>query len=223
MTRPYLAKCSKMTRCPSCLLAERVCICEFKLSYQAKARFLLLMHHNEGFKPTNTGRLIEDSIADTQRFKWSRTEPSEDLISALNDPDVDPYIVFPSGGDYVERMVEFERKPGKKPVFVILDGTWRQARRMFRHSRYLDSLPVIQPEVQAVSKYKLRKASVEGQLCTAEVAAEMLRVAGDQKGYELLSAYFHVFNEHYKASRLTRPLPEKCEAKSKILEFQGQL
>ena len=35
-------------------------------------------------------------------------------------------------------MVEYEPKAGKRPVFIILDGTWRQARRMFRHSRYLD-------------------------------------------------------------------------------------
>lgn len=205
------------------MLAKKVCICSYRLSYEAKARFMLLMHHNEGFKPTNTGRLIEDCIAGTQRFKWSRTEPSQDLINALNDPEIDPYIVFPSGEDYQERMVSFEKKAGKEPVFIILDGTWRQARKMFRLSRYLDHLPVIQPEVQAQSKYKLRKAAVEGQLCTVEVAAEMLRCVEDQEGYELLSSYFHVFNEHYRASRLTRPLPEECEAKQMLLDYQRQI
>ncbi|MGH1462770.1 MAG: tRNA-uridine aminocarboxypropyltransferase [Neptuniibacter sp.] len=219
MSKPFLARGSNVVRCPVCLLASRVCICSYKLSYKASARFLLLMHHNEGFKPTNTGRLIEDSIAGTEKFKWSRTEPDEAFLQAIVCPQVDPYIVFPSGQGYEDRMVQFERQSGKEPVFIILDGTWRQARRMFRLSRYLDQIPVIEPDVQVTSQYKLRKASVDGQLCTAEVAAEMLRTVGDQQGAELLHAYFQVFNEHYRAARLTRPLQEETAAKRLLRDY----
>lgn len=209
-----------MDRCAGCLLAKRVCICSYKLSYQSRAGFLLLMHHNETFKPTNTGRLIEDCIAGTERHTWSRTEPSQALLSAINDPAADPYIVFPEGVGYESRMVPFVDKPGKRPLFIVLDGTWRQARRMFRHSRYLEHLPVIQPVSEQASGYRLRKAAVEGQLCTAEVAAEMLRMAGDQAGGDILAAYFSIFNEHYRAARLTRPLIEDTEAKQLIRAYQ---
>jgi len=220
MNRPFLARGSNIVRCQSCLLAKHVCICRYKLEYQAKARFILLMHHNEGFKPTNTGRLIEDCISSTERFEWSRTEPESEFVARLHQPNIDPYIVFPSGDGYEGRMVEFERKPGKEPVFIILDGTWRQARRMFRLSRYLDPIPVIEPRAHKPSKYKLRKAPVEGQLCTAEVAAEMLRVVEDEQGYDLLSAYFHIFNEHYKASRIKKPMNNESDAKNLIMAYQ---
>lgn len=209
-----------MIRCPSCFLAESVCICKYRLSYKAKAKFFLLMHHEEGFKPTNTGRLIEDCIEGTKRFKWSRTEPCSALLEAISDPAIDPYIVFPEGDNYGHRMVDFEVKPNKEPVFIILDGTWRQARRMFRHSRYLDHLPVIQPNVTSSSKYKLRKAVVEGQLCTAEVAAEMLKMIDDECAAALLNAYFDVFNEHYRASRMSKPFDEEMEAKKLICSYQ---
>ncbi len=220
MSKPFVARGSNVQRCKSCLLSERVCICSFKTSYAAKARFFLMMHHNESFKPTNTGRLIEDCIERTERFKWSRTEPDDAFLRAVYSPDVDPYIVFPEGKGYEDRMVDYQPKEGKQPVFIILDGTWRQARRMFRHSRYLDSLPVIQPVVESTSEYRLRKAAVEGQLCTAEVAAEMLRMVHDKKGSELLSAYFRIFNEHYRASRLTRPIVEDTSDKTFIREWQ---
>ncbi|MCP4595708.1 tRNA-uridine aminocarboxypropyltransferase [Neptuniibacter sp.] len=220
MSKPFVARGSRVQRCESCLLSERVCICSFKTSYTAKARFFLMMHHKEGFKPTNTGRLIEDCIQGTERFKWSRTEPDESFLAAVSSPDVDPYIVFPEGEGYEDRMVDYQPKEGKQPVFIILDGTWRQARRMFRHSRYLDALPVIQPVVESSSAYRLRKAAVEGQLCTAEVAAEMLRLVHDKKGSELLSAYFRIFNEHYRASRLTRPIADDTSDKTLIREWQ---
>ncbi|WP_415885587.1 tRNA-uridine aminocarboxypropyltransferase [Neptuniibacter sp. QD37_6] len=219
-SKPFIARGSKTQRCESCLLSARACICDYKLQHDALASFYLLMHHDETFKPTNTGRLIEDCIADTQRFKWSRTEPSQQLLEAINHEAIDPYIVFPEGDDYQDRMVDFELKPGKKPVFIILDGTWRQARRMFRHSRYLDHLPVIQPQVTSTSQYKLRKAPVAGQLCTAEVAAEMLKLAGDQKGAEIMSDYFSVFNSHYWAARLNRPLDDDAEEKKRLKTYQ---
>ncbi|WP_415889090.1 tRNA-uridine aminocarboxypropyltransferase [Neptuniibacter sp. SY11_33] len=218
--KPFVARGSKTQRCQSCLLSVRACICDYKIQYDALASFYLLMHHDETFKPTNTGRLIEDCIAGTQRFKWSRTEPGKDLLKAINHDAIDPYIVFPEGDDYQARMVDFELKPGKKPVFIILDGTWRQARRMFRHSRYLDHLPVIQPQITSTSQYKLRKAAVAGQLCTAEVAAEMLKLAGDQKGAEIMSDYFAIFNSHYRAARLNRPLDDEAEEKRRLKACQ---
>ena len=91
---------------------------------------------------------------------------------------------------------------------------------MFRLSRYLDHIPVIEPRVNNPSKYKLRKAPVEGQLCTAEVAAEMLRMVEDEQGYDLLSAYFHVFNEHYRVSRIKKPLDNESDAKGLIMAYQ---
>ena len=94
-SKPFVARGSRIERCPHCLLAPSVCICDFKVSYHAKADFLLLIHHDEEFKPTNTGRLIEDCISGTRRFKWSRTEPADELLQLLHDPDIDPYIVFP--------------------------------------------------------------------------------------------------------------------------------
>lgn len=58
-------------------------------------------------------------------------------------------MIFPDDQpDYADRVVDIDavhaaKQQARIPVFIILDGTWRQARRMFRKSPYLDALPVL--------------------------------------------------------------------------------
>ncbi|MGB0466826.1 MAG: tRNA-uridine aminocarboxypropyltransferase [Pontibacterium sp.] len=212
--RPFLARGAHVQRCEQCKIAWPGCICEFRVETEAKARFWLLTHRKEHYKPSNTGRLIVDTIRDSEVFEWSRTQPDPVFTQLLGDPAFDPYIVFPEGQDYQHRMVDFEQKPGRKPVFIILDGTWRQARRMFRHSAYLKDIPVIQPSAVQSTRYNLRKPNEGHHLCTAEVAAVMLSQIGDQQGAAVLDAYFDLFNAYYYASKMQRPVEAVDDAKA---------
>lgn len=220
--KPFVARGSRVSRCERCLLPQLRCICEYRVEIEAQARFWLLTHRNEVYKPTNTGRLILDTIARSRTFAWSRTEPDPDLLEQLANPGLDPYLVFPAAPDYDQRMVEFEPKPGREPVFIILDGTWRQARRMFRHSRYLDQVPVIEPRSQRQTRYDLRTQAQDHHLCTCEVAAALLEQIGDAPSAEVLDAYFEVFNEYYHASRRTRPMSDLAASKQRLAEARAQ-
>ncbi|WP_432697035.1 tRNA-uridine aminocarboxypropyltransferase [Marinobacterium sp. YM272] len=199
--RPYLARGAGVKRCETCRLAVESCICAHQSKVTANCEFWLLMHHNEFYKPTNTGKLIADSISATRVFEWSRTEPPQALLDALNDPAYFPCLVFPEGDDYQERMVERAPADGRIPAFIILDGTWRQARRMFRHSRYLQHLPVIEPKSDRVSSYTLRRSKVAHHLCTAEVAIALLELQQDEVAASHLEGYFERFNREYFATR----------------------
>lgn len=199
--RPYLARGAGVKRCPHCRLPQEVCICDGRQQMPAGCQFWLLTHHNEFYKPTNTGRLILDSIQHTRIFEWSRVDPPEELLEALADPRYAPCIVFPAGEDYQQRMIEAPAADGRIPVFIILDGTWRQARRMFRHSRYLQHLPVIEPRTERLSRYALRRSTVPEHLCTAEVAIALLEQFGEVRAAAHLERYFERFNRSYFASR----------------------
>ena len=72
---------------------------------------------------------------------------------------------------------------------------------MFRLSVYLQTLPVISLDQVRQSTYALRKATQEGQLCTAEVAAALLHQLGESEAGEALESYYQRFNAHYIASR----------------------
>jgi DTW domain-containing protein YfiP len=108
-------------------------------------------------------------------------------------------VVFP--GEYVEaaERVVTAAKPvaGKRPLFVLLDATWAEARKMFRKSPYLNHLPVLSMQPEQLSNYRLRRSKRDDHLCTSEVAALCLELAGESHAADTLNAYLDVFTSHY--------------------------
>lgn len=205
-TRPFRARGCRAVRCQNCLLPQQHCLCATIKPQRANSRFCLIMFGAEPLKPSNTGRLIADILPDTQAFIWSRTEVDPALLDAINDPSRQPYVVFPASYADPERPV-FSRLPtgGKPPLFIMLDGTWSEARKMFRKSPYLNALPVFSLNVLAASGYQLREASRPEQHCTAEVAIALLQQAGDEQAAQGLDQHFHYFREQYLAGKPCRP------------------
>ncbi|WP_286864510.1 MULTISPECIES: tRNA-uridine aminocarboxypropyltransferase [Pantoea] len=201
-TRPFLARGNRVIRCQSCLLPEANCLCSQIVPASARSRFCLVMFDTEPMKPSNTGRLIADILPDTQAFGWSRTEPDPLLLAAVRNPDYQPLVVFPAAyADPGREVLTTPPTSGKPPLFIMLDGTWTEARKMFRKSPWLDALPVMSLDVSTPSRYTLREAHGEGQHCTAEVAAALLAQAGDRLAAEALSHHFDQFRAAYLAGK----------------------
>lgn len=201
-TKPFHARGSAPGRCTRCRLYGTYCICDLQPASRVRAGVCLLMGDIEAIKPSNTGWLIADLVADTHAFQWSRTVIDPALIALLNDPQWQPVVVFP--GEFVapERVVTQlpvppAGAPLKRPLFVLLDGTWTEARKMFNKSRYLDAFPVLSLHPDQVSNYRLRRAACAHHFCTAEVAALCLHLAGERHAADTLSAWLDVFTEHY--------------------------
>ena len=118
-----------------------------------------------------------------------------------------PYVIFPASYAAPERVTtQVAPESGKRPLFIILDGTWAEARKMFRKSPYLDGLPVLSIESLESSDYRLREASHKEQLCTAEVAVSLLRLAGETPAADRLAAHFSEFRRRYLAGKANVPL-----------------
>ncbi|MWJ27283.1 DTW domain-containing protein [Halomonas sp. ZH2S] len=223
-SREFKARGSFVKRCTGCNLPVLNCLCPYRVEAQSVARVWLLTHSLEHNKPTNTGRLIGDVLTETQVFTWYRTTPDEGLLALLADERYAPFVIFPDDQpDYADRVVNIEAVQEAKvqariPVFIILDGTWRQARRIFRKSPYLANLPVLPLRTQRETRYRLRKPASSAHLCTAEVAIELLRQSGDVNAAEVLDDYFEVFNASYAASRGYHKLHELSPAMRRLLE-----
>jgi len=171
----------------------------------ARSAVCLIMHDIEPLKPSNTGWLIADLVADTHAFGWQRTAVDPALIALLEDPQYQPFVVFP--GEYAEpeRVVEkVQVDTAKRPLFILLDATWTEARKMFRKSAYLNRLPVLSLQADVLSRYRLRRSSRSEHLCTAEVAALCLGLVGDVQASTALDAWLDVFTEHYLAAKHQR-------------------
>lgn len=210
-TKPFNARGSKVERCPYCQIATKSCVCEHQPSIKTDCAVLLLVSENEVFKPSNTGRLILDTVEEGYVYQWSRTEPQPELLDLLSDSNYQPIVVFPE--QYVEhdeRVIRGDAKSiigGKTPLLIFLDGSWREARRIFRKSPYLDKLPVMSLSPDSVSQYMMRRSDNDQHLATAEVASLVLEQIGETEASKVLSSWFAVFRESYMNSK-TRLKPD---------------
>ena len=197
--KPFLARGGpKGERCAGCRLVPTHCICALRPKVATRTGMCLLMADIEPLKPSNTGWLIADVVADTFAFGWARTEVDPALLKLLSDPQWQPYVVFPAEFADPERVVhEVQSTMDKRPLFILLDGTWDEARKMFRKSPYLQTFPVLSLHPEQLSRYTLRRAQSEAHFCTAEVGAMCLGLANDTLAAQALNAYFDVFTVHY--------------------------
>ncbi len=226
LTKPFVARGSRAERCPGCRLLPSHCLCALRpvLHAPTRAGVCLLMGDIEALKPSNTGWLIADVLPDTYAFGWARTRVDPALLALLADPQWQPYLVFP--GEFVapERVVNsLMPQLAKRPLFVLLDATWAEARKMFLKSPYLNHLPVLSLQPQEASNYQLRRSTRDDHLCTSEVAALCLALAGDTQAAHTLDAYLAVFSQHYLLARAHLPLNLQDAAHQRLRQCAAPL
>ncbi|HEY7774797.1 MAG TPA: DTW domain-containing protein [Marinagarivorans sp.] len=225
-SKPFLARGITVERCDQCLLARRCCLCAFlaPLPNGLELDIILLMHRDEILKPTNTGRLLAEAFPEQCFvFEWSRLEPDPALLAMIQDPARQCAIVYPAKQARATINIEaFDELPvrndcseqlvcngliaqhfqPRRATLILLDGTWRQAARMFNHSRWLSHLPSLALPDARQATYAVRKASEDSRLSTAEAAVALLAYCGQQAAANHLWHVFSVFNQHYQATRM---------------------
>ena len=144
-------------------------------------------------------------------------------MALLADPQWQPLVVFPGEVAQAERVVTTvsDCAPGgpanaKRPLLVLLDATWPEARKMFRKSPYLNHLPVLSLAPEQVSRYVLHRSRRGDHFCTAEVAALCLELAGDSHAAQTLDAYLDVFTHHYLQAKHQLPPQWEGEAHHRL-------
>ncbi|MGB0894090.1 MAG: tRNA-uridine aminocarboxypropyltransferase [Parashewanella sp.] len=212
-TTSFNARGKNISRCNSCLQARTWCLCEHRRQLVSNASFVLLMYDDEVLKPSNSGRLIADLIPDTHAFLWSRVEVDPKVIALINHDDYQPIVIFPDSYNFNNRPsfstvqavdAIANKATNKKPLFILLDGCWREAAKMFRKSPYLNELPLLSFSPDFLANYAIRKGQREFQLGTAEVAALALESFGEHANAKALIAWTEVFKESILLGRNKR-------------------
>ncbi|GAM70085.1 cytoplasmic protein [Vibrio sp. JCM 19236] len=86
-------------------------------------------------------------------------------------------------------------------MFIFLDASWREARRIYRKSEYLQNIPCISISEKSISDYVMRKAIHEQQLATCEVAGIVLANSGYTEASSKLVEWFEVVTESYMLTK----------------------
>ena len=165
-----------------------LCVCALVPRLATRTRLVLVIHHREDRKPTNTGRLAAKCLENSQivvRGQASRaTEP-------------EPALVFPEGMQPVILYPAEDAVPlatfagGERPVaLVVPDGNWRQASKVRRRLAGLAGVPAVSLPDGGASAYRLRSEPVTGGLATLEAIA---RAFGVLEGKETEAAMLRPF------------------------------
>jgi len=198
--RTFNQAISKNTvQCQACGLVKNHCLCDYDIKLNSQAEFWLLTHENEFTRTNNTGRLLENAFSTCKVFRWHRKEVPEDLVNLLED--YDTYLVFAADSEEDKKRQVNYKKSEKKTAFLILDGTWKEVRKMIRKSDYLRPLKLLSLEPDKITDYKLRRNNDANHICTVEVGIELLKLIGEDNQASALKTYFDFFIDRYNAGR----------------------
>jgi DTW domain-containing protein len=161
-------------RCPQCRMVQQLCICALLPRIETRTRVVVVVHHEEAQKPTNTGLLAARCLA-SSRVVVTGVRDQPITSSPLGDDDAPAALLFPS--DDATPLTSSSRIH----TLVVPDGTWRQARKMRSRVPGLDALPCVTlapPEAGQVepTAYRLRTERREGGLATLEAIARALAI-----------------------------------------------
>lgn len=212
--KPFLARGSSLKRCDRCQLGKDHCICQQLISERSGCDLILIMHRNELLKPSNSGRLIADTLPDnTDAYIWSRTDTDPELLQRLDQAGQQCLLVFPPKEDDPQQRLSSPEVKAKleqdwrdqKITLILLDGTWKQARKIHAKSDYLKNIPILmlceQDIADCAGQYAMRKAHTPSLSSTCEAAIIALNAIGENQASQALLENFTSFNNAYVASR----------------------
>ncbi len=157
----------RLVRCGGCGLPEGLCVCAALPSLAVRTRVVVVMHHIEAVRSTNTGRLAVAMLQGASvRLRGARDAAVGDVPAGRR------LVLFPSEGARPLRPDDVT----DDLVLVVPDGTWAQARRVHRRDPAAQGAEAVTLPTVATSTYDLRRSEREGALCTVEAIAAALGV-----------------------------------------------
>ncbi len=192
--------------CPDCGFHFN-CVCSLLPTLTSEHAIILLMHPNELLRDTNTGKLLQQCRLNAEQIIWDRKQPPQALTERLEDKGLFPVLLFPGEESLtLENVQQLSQQQNRQPLFIILDATWQEARKMINKSRWLENVPLMALITQGESDYQLRRNQQRGNLCTFEVAAQLLGQLGEEDNQRQMQNFFTDYLAAFQAEKSGHPL-----------------
>jgi len=153
--------------CEHCQRPLAVCICPYLVNLQAPCRLLILQHPSEQKQALATVPLLQLCIEPLDVLIGESFGHLEIIQSILKRPD-ECRVLFPSEHSVQWDLSKQVESDEAVSTLIILDGTWRKAKRIWHMNPWLEQLPSVQLSNAPKSQYQIRASSVEGGVSTLE-------------------------------------------------------
>jgi DTW domain-containing protein YfiP len=145
------------------------CVCSLiGPGHASQPEILIVRHHWEAFKSTGTARLASLALSNLRIVDMAAENPAP-VRQALTELS-DAWLLYPDGGPETSPAV------ASPQTLVVLDGTWRQTRKMLRRLPELSRLPrySLPPAAGDQGRDRLREPPRPGARSTLESIADAL-------------------------------------------------
>ena len=176
------------------MFQQRVCLCAQIPTIETRTRVVIVRHHLERWRSSNSGRLAHLALPNSVIVDHGGAEGP-----AVLPPLEGAWLVYPEGEP---REVAPEPLPRQ---LVFLDATWSQARRMFRKINALRGMPILRLPEAPMPAARLRESPGEGRVSTIEAIARALRLLeGDEPAASLERLFAVAVERAHSTGRMIR-------------------
>jgi DTW domain-containing protein YfiP len=182
-----------MSRCPRCRLQVHVCLCPTVVQVRPRTRIVVLRHIAEVTKVSNSARLAALAMPEIDMRDYGGREPAP--TADLAAPGT--ALLYPAGPAFA----------GPAPArLVVLDGSWAQARRMYRKIDALRGMPTVHLTTPRRAVERLRLTSNPLRRSTLEAIADALAAF---EGDAIAAPLYALYDELVRRSRASGRYPQR--------------
>ena len=165
--------------CYTCRKPVATCYCALVRPFTPPAQFIILIHPDETRRSVATGRMAHLYLKGSRLIDGIDFSDHREVNELLADPALHPVLLYPHPRatnlnqlPHPDRARIFPRD--KRLVIFVLDGTWRNARKMLHLSDCLRRLPMISLTAATPSAFHVRKQPRAGCLATIEAIHQLI-------------------------------------------------
>jgi len=169
--------------CWTCHRSVAACFCALTRPFESAIDFALIVHPYEAKATIGTAWILRRSISNIKWFRSKGCDLDQNacFLETLNAQNRVPFLLFPGSNAFNLSQDSAETwsklvPSTKRPLFIIVDGTWTQAKGMVRKSRVLSSLPRVSFETSQPSQYEFKKQPRPSCLSSVESVHRVIEV-----------------------------------------------
>jgi len=176
--------------CPKCEFLKSRCLCETIKEIDNKIKIIILQHKSETKHALNTARILVKSLKNVLLITGEDFSQNADLNSILESPENRCALIFPTDRSKIF-SAENKKSLGDITHLILIDGTWRKAKKIYYLSQNLHTLSALRLVPITQSQYKIRKSPNADGLSTLEATVESLKILEPELDTQSLNLSFH--------------------------------
>ena len=171
-------------RCYQCFRPISLCFCGDIPRIDNRTSVLILQHIGEHSHPFNTARIVQKALCNCQLI----TDHNQRLGAHRLPLQADAGLLYPASDAPLLTELPASQRPRQ---LAIIDGTWHQAKTIFRDVNQLHRLPCYRLSPSSPGQYRIRREPNDTSLSTLEATVAALQaLEPDTLGLDqLLSAF----------------------------------